>query len=175
MELTMTEFEDLYFRVCNKIREELEEANRNNTISKVLNLFGCENLLINYNTSYNLRSAKILVFGDSQISEDMMKKIVKDHGIRPDRVELRTDYSKNKHYDFSLLKYNSNYSDIIFGPNAHKAVGIDGYSSAIAMMEQNPKEFPKIIKAIGNGELKLTKTSFTKALKDTQLYQNSMY
>ena len=166
MELNVTELETLYFRICNKIKQQLEEANRNNSVSSLLNLFGLDDLIINYNTSYNTRKAKILIFGDSMISKDDMKKIAKDHGIRPDRLEFRIDFNKNKHYDFSNLRFNCNYSDIIFGPNAHKSIGIQGYSSAIAMMEANSKEYPKITKALGNEELKITKTSFAKAIKE---------
>lgn len=38
------------------------------------------------------------------------------------------------------------------------------------MMENESEHFPKITRAIANDELKITKSSFEKALLNTQLY-----
>lgn len=83
------------------------------------------------------------------------------------------DYKKNKRYQFSKLKNNVNYSDILFGPNAHKAMDIGKNSSAIGMFEKHPELYPKKIeiKAYG-GSLKITTTSFRNALMETQAFKD---
>lgn len=68
-----------------------------------------------------------------------------------------------------------NYSDIIVGPTPHKAKGIGGYSSAISMMEHNPEEYPKLVKAeTTTRKLKLTVASFEAALRQTQQYLDNV-
>ena len=125
-----------------------------------------------FNDCINWRRAKILVIGSTNVELDVLKKCAKNLGIDPIHIEWHLDYKKNKSFDFSELKYNINYSDIIFGPLAHKSKGIDGYSSAIAMMQEDPSNYPKIIRAIANKELKISKQSFAAALKNTQFYQH---
>lgn len=93
------------------------------------------------------------MFGCSKLSVNNLELVAKKAGINPSRIEFHLDYEKNKRFDFSRFKDSFIYSDIIFGPSSHKSVGIDGYSSAIA-----------------NDELKITKSSFEKALLNTQLY-----
>ena len=38
------------------------------------------------------------------------------------------------------------------------------------MIENNQEEYPKVIRAMDSNELKLTKTSFREALKNTRVY-----
>ena len=100
-----------------------------------------------------------------------IKKIAKKCGIKADRIEVISEYEKLTNLNFEKYRYNTNYSDIIIGPAPHKVKGIGGYSSAISMMEHNPEEYPKLIRAeTDGGELKLTATSFEAALRQTQQY-----
>lgn len=161
-------------KVLTKIRSELSIANRSNNLQTYLKKIDCNDLLGNYNQYYDSRNAKILVIGASQITQKDMEVIAKRNGINPKRLEFHLDYTENKHFDIGNLRNNYNYSDVIIGPIAHKIVGTEGYSSAIAMIEHNSSEFPKLNKATDGNQLKITKTSFERCIKNTQLYLNEM-
>ena len=125
-----------------------------------------------FNDCINWRRAKILVIGASSVEIDVLKKCAKNLHIDPSRIEWHLDYKKNKNFDFTELKYNTNYSDVIFGPTAHKSKGCDGYSSALALMENESYNYPKVTRAIANSELKITKQSFDAALRSTEFYKH---
>ena len=171
MVLNSIELASLIEKVVSRITKEIEIANRNNDINSYLSSIRCEDLIERYNTYYDSRNAKILVVAGTEVNADDLRMAAKKNGINPNLLELRLDYNKNKHYDFSKLKNNSQYSDIIFGPVSHKVTGLGDYSNIIEMFNQNPEEYPKVIKASTGNDLKLTKTSFTDALKKTQRYQ----
>jgi len=168
--LNSEELKDLVESSSSRISKEIERNNRLGCLTDYLYKIGCADLLKKHQ-SY-VRGAKILVFGASEISEDIMRKIAKENGIDPKTLEFETDYRKNKHYDFSLLKNNTNYSDTIFGPIAHKGVNIGNNSSALAMIENDPAAYPNLIRTSVNNDLKITRNSFREAIVKTQAYKD---
>lgn len=76
-----------------------------------------------------------------------MQKIAKRCGIKADRIEVISKCEKSTNLNFEKYRNNTNYSDIIIGLTPHKEKGIGRYSSAISMMENNPEEYPKLVKA----------------------------
>ena len=162
--LSVEALREIALRVMEKIQKELEIQNSLGCLDNYLTSIHCSEFVANYNTSFIPREAKIAVFGCSKLSVNNLELVTKKAGINPSRIEF--------HLDFSRFKDSFIYSDIIFGPSSHKSVGIDGYSSAIAMMENESEHFPKITRAIANDELKITKSSFEKALVSTQLYMS---
>lgn len=175
MALELSEYETLRDKVLERISRDLEQSNRTNELEGYLNKISCSDLLEEYNKYYDTRNARILIIGASMISEDDIKKAAKNLGINPKRLEFHLDYDKNKHFNIMELRNNTNYSDIIFGPNAHKMVGIEDNSSAIALIKNNAKDFPKLTLAVSNSEtqeLKITKSSIEQAFMKTQYYQD---
>lgn len=170
--LSVEALREITLRVMEKIQKELEIQNSLGCLDNYLTSIHCSEFVVNYNTSFIPREAKIAVFGCSKLSVNNLELVAKKAGINPSRIEFHMDYEKNKRFDFSRFKDSFIYSDIIFGPSSHKSVGIGGYSSAIAMMENESEHFPKITRAIANDELKITKSSFEKALLSTQLYMS---
>lgn len=170
--LSVEALREITLRVMEKIQKELEIQNSLGCLDNYLTSIHCSEFVANYNTSFIPREAKIAVFGCSKLSVNNLELVAKKAGINPSRIEFHMDYEKNKRFNFSRFKDSFIYSDIIFGPSSHKSVGIDGYSSAIAMMENESEHFPKITRAIANDELKITKSSFEKALLSTQLYMS---
>ena len=168
--LNTEELKELVERVNNKIVSELQIANRSGSLVEYLRSIDCSEMYVS-NQIYS-KDAKILVFGASEIEESEMKNIAKEFGIKPSALEFETDYKKNKHFDFSKLKDNPGYSDVIFGPIAHKGKNIGDNSSAIAMMENNPNHFPNIIRACSSNELKITRNSFRNAIQKTRIYMD---
>ena len=170
MVLDVIKLEGLYDRLTQEIRKDLYQANREQDIESYLKKIHYENLIQGYNTCYDRKNAKVVVIGDAMISVDDMRKIAKKNGLNPQHLEFHLDYNRLTNLDFNQFRNNPSYSDIIFGPNPHKARGIEGYSSAISMMQHEADQFPKLIIAEASNELKMTKTSFTKAIQNTQMY-----
>ena len=141
------EIELLIEKISQKIREEIYTANR----------LG------------NLDNAKIIVIGSIEVKQQEIKACLKNVGINPDRVEFYSDYEKLPNIDFSFLRNNMNYSDILVCAMPHKMKSIDGYSSLTSMIEDNQNEFPKLIKI---GEMKYSNTAFKEALRKTNYYQD---
>ena len=158
-----------------KLSSELIIANQSNELEEYLSKIGCNDWIEKYNTSWLAHNAKVLVIGDMNINCKSIQKIAKKCGIKADRIEVISEYEKLTNLNFEKYRNNTNYSDIIIGPTPHKAKGIGSYSSAISMMEQNPEEFPKLIRAeTATGKLKLTATSFEAALRQTQQYLDNI-
>lgn len=170
MVLDAIKLDDLYVRLVQEIKKDLFQANREQDIESYLKKIHYENLIQGYNTYYDKKNAKVVVIGDAMISVDEMRKIAKKNGISPQLLEFHLDYDRLTNFDYNQFRNNPGYSDIIFGPNPHKARGIEGYSSAISMMQQEAGQFPKLTIAEASNELKITKTSFTKAIQNTQMY-----
>ncbi len=115
----------------------------------------------------------MLIFGDSRTNVDELIKGAKELGLDSKLLEFRLDYKKNKHLDFRILKNNQTYSDVMFGPNAHKSMGIGNNTSAIEMFNVHPELYPnKVDIQTESGQLKTTKSSFMNALMKTQMYKD---
>lgn len=159
----------IYNAILEKISKEVREASDNNI--KLFELIEKYNLFEDEKTDYhNNLNAKILFVGDMGISLDILYTIAKkEFDITRDRIKT-LDYQEAKHFDFQSLKWYSEYTDIVVGPNAHKAIGIDGYNSLISMIKAEQENFPLLTEAIDStGKLKFTKTSIRKALSQTKL------
>ena len=172
MVLDAIKIENLYDRLIQQIKKDLYDANREQDVESYLKKIHYEELIQGYNTYYDKKNAKVAVIGASMISVDDMKKILKKHGLEPHRFEFYLDYEKLTNFDINKFRNNPYYSDIIFGPNPHKIKGIDGHSSAISLMRDEADEFPKLSVAEAGNELKITKSSFTKAIENTQMYSD---
>lgn len=170
MVLNAVKLEDLYCRLAKQIKKDLYQANREQDIESYLEKIHYAEFIQGYNTYYDRKNAKCVVIGASMISIDDMHRILKKHGLEPRRFEFYLDYSKLTNIDINKFRDNPYYSDIIFGPNPHKIKGIDGYSSAISMIKNESDRFPKLIIAETGNEIKITKSSFTKAIENTQMY-----
>lgn len=168
--LNSEELKDLIKKVCDKVSKEIDVANRVGDLTDYLRKIDCSDLLRNH-MPYS-KGAKILVIGKSEISEEEMKRIAIESGINPKNMEFELDYKKNKHFDYSKLKNNTGYSDVIFGPVAHKGVNIGDNSSAITLLENDPESYPNVVRADANSSLKITRNSFRIAITKTQAYKD---
>ena len=163
---------EIYNALLEKISNEVREASGDDeALLKIIekyNLFEEESNDDTY--YYDSSNAKILIIGDLSISPDIMYTIArKEFNIPRDRI-VHKDYQQAKHFDYQSLKGYSDYTDIIIGPNAHKAEGIEGYSSVVAMIKAEQNDFPLLtLAAEPSGKLKFTKTSLRNALKETKL------
>ena len=81
------------------------------------------------------------------------------------------DYNSSKHFDTERLRYSCKYSDIICGPIPHKIEGMGDTSSFISVIEKNPSEYPKLIKAVANKGLKFSISGFKDCILKTRFFE----
>ena len=162
---------ELTEKITQKIIREVTEAYHANQINEILKKYGLdEEIQYSY---YDINRAKILVIGNSRVNKNDLYGIAKSLGIRRDILEFELDYIRIHNFDFNNLRNSMVYSDVLVGPMPHRAEGIDGYSSFLAMADSHPEEFPKIIKLQSSNELKITKESFRNGLQNTRYAQLS--
>ena len=168
--LGIDELEVILDEIYNKIRREVTLANR-------LGIDELNEVLKKYEVQTNneeqlyidLDRSKVLIVGNLSASKKDIEGICKSIGIDYDRLAF-VDYEQSTNYNYEKLRYSNQYSDVIFGPMPYKAVGIGNNSSVITLLESNPKEYPKAIRAMAGDALKLTKTSIKEALMKTRIY-----
>ena len=112
--------------------------------------------------------SKIVVIGAISTKDKNAYNCLKILGIDKANVIFYSDYKKIKNIDFNFLRNSNKYSDVLICSMPHKIVGIEGYASFAAMVEENQTEFPQIIK-IGN--MKYSKNAFINALMKTNYYK----
>lgn len=105
---------------------------------------------------------KILVIGQSVTSRDNLLGIVKIYGYEKKDFVFWDDYDKIKTYAERMS--GGSFTSIIAGPMPHKVSGVGDYSSLIEKMKQPGYPYMEEARNEG-GELKITKTSFKKALE----------
>lgn len=159
-------------KIYQKVLQEVTQASAENRIDELLIKYGL-NDEIEY-SYYDINNSKILVVGDSRVSIDDLIGIAKKYGISSNKLEFELDYTRLHNFDFGKLRNSLTYSDVLVGPLPHKVEGIDGFSSFLAMVDNNPSDFPKVIRLEASNELKITKESFKNGLLNSRLY-NDLY
>jgi hypothetical protein len=164
----INELEQSILEVINeRLLISLIKANRGGELSTLLNLLGMEDLLTPSFEIKSLPMGKIVVFGDSAIPQEQLAGIAKSLGIRKDRLEFNLDYMAVQKYDYRKFENTSKYCVILIGPIPHMTTGTDGYASLISALEAKNRIIPAKIKRLENtNSLKITKTSFRKALEE---------
>lgn len=155
--------------IVDKFIEILTKANREGRVSEVLEKFGIDTQQYAY---CEYKSAKILVIGYSEVNIVDLKRVVRKYHLNEDKFEfvLEPDYIKN--YPMDSLKNNYRYSDIFIGPIPHKTTGMGDTSSIIAKIKNNQDEYPKLTELKDANELKISKSSFEKAILGSEMLKN---
>lgn len=145
--------------------EILTKLNREEKLEDFLRMIGKESLLQKKQDLYwSTRSGYIVVLGESQIKVKIMQGILKELGIRKERLECYLGYEEAKTFPYKKIQYQPRYSLILVGSMGHKAQDIGDHSSAITMMEQE-EGFPPV-RRLGSNNLKITKSNFKEALQN---------
>ncbi len=106
---------------------------------------------------------KILVIGQPAVGTDKLLGIVRTLGYEKNDFVFWDDYDKIKSYAERMA--GGAFTSIIAGPMPHKVGGLGDYSSLIEKMKQ--PGYPYLVESRSEGgELKITKTSFRKAIED---------
>lgn len=169
MEYSYIEIANIRSKAHSFVNAELNRAIASNTIDEFLEKY-CITIEEEW-MPFETRRAKVLVLGGLSCNRDELISVAKKLGFSKDSLEFISDYSNLTNLDVNKYRNSTVYSDIIFGPVPHKQIGIGDSSSFIALIQNNPAEFPRATKAIANGVLKITKNSFEHALKQTRYYE----
>lgn len=168
MALEVQEIEMVIQELTKQLKKEILIANITGELENVLTKYGYRQEKYE-NFYYDKRNAKIIVIGEIQTKEKEVLGCLKSIGIDKQKVEFYTDYHKLKNTNFSFLRNNANYSDILVCAMPHKMAGITGYNSFVSMVEENPKEFPTLTRI---GKMKYSNSAFKEALLKTNYYRN---
>lgn len=168
MEYTFSQLSEIKSKIFSKIAKEIELANKNNEMQALFDKYGIyfEEEAMQVDT----RTMKVLVLGALAGKLKDYQMAVKKMDINPDNVEFIDTYD-DKRFNVAKLEYSMEYSDIIYGPNPHKQVGMGDTNSFLAEMERNPEKFPRVIKAISNDKLKITISGFKSAITSTRYFE----
>lgn len=150
-------------RLHSEIRRSFKSGNLELYLGKIdmLDLLPAENEQSIYETDPH---GKIIVFGDSHLKATELLGTGKSFGLSKDRFELHLSYEESKTYPFQKLRYNPNYRLILFGPVPHSGEGKEDASSIITNLQQKDG-YPKVLCLSDSHKLKITKTSFARAIK----------
>ena len=168
MDYSYSQLSEIKAKIFAKISKEIEIANKNNEMQVLLDKYGIyfEEETIQVDT----RTMKVLVLGalagrlkDYQIAAKKMD-------INPNNVEFVDTYD-DKRFNVAKLEYSMEYSDIIYGPNPHKQLGMGDTNSFLAEMKRHPEKYPRVIEAVSNDKLKITINGFRTSLTSTRYFE----
>lgn len=163
----LAELEDAVLReLPDKITNALTTANRTGRLEELFELLNMTDLLRPTETLKTYKDGKIIVIGDAEVKEETLKAIAKSFNIDKERLEFCLDYEKAQKYDYRKLQYASLYRVVLFGPVPHSSTGKGDSSSVIADMEKRQDCYPRVVRLGNNLDLKITKSSFKKALAE---------
>ena len=149
-----------------EIQHRVIEANRKGTLEELLEAWGMKDLVHSEAPKFeSYKTGKIVVIGQSEVKEEMLKQIANKAGIDKNRFEFCLDYEQTKSYNYRKLQYEPLYRVVLVGPTPHKTEGTGESSSVIAEME-NGEGYPRVIRLMAGEKLKITKTNFKNALAD---------
>ena len=156
-------------RIIDKVTKEIFNASNDLEIEDIIAKYGI--ILEESIVPINKRTSMILVLGALQGKKSGYQLIAKKLCIPEQNIQFIDDYSKMDTFNAEQLRYSDKYSDIIIGAIPHSMKNKGDFSSAITMIENNPKEYPKLLKAVANNSLKITNSNFKELLKQTRYYQ----
>lgn len=147
------------------IRIRVLEANRRGTLKQLLQDMGMQDILRPTSTFESYREGKIVVIGDSEVKEDMLRSIAGKAGIDKNRLEFCLEYSETQKYNYKKLQYAPQYRVVLFGPVPHSVTGKGDSSSVITEMESQDA-YPRVVRLCSNKTMKITKSNFKAAIED---------
>ena len=166
---SQSQIADVRGKIMAIINKEIDIAVRNGALEEILERYG---ISLDYEPEMpvNTRRMKILVLGELAGSLRDYQTVAKKCGISLDNMEF-ISYVESKRLNAARLQYSNEYSDIICGPIPHKIQGMGETSSLLALIENHPSEYPKLLKATSNNTLKISITGFRELLFKTRYFE----
>ena len=137
-----------------KLEEVMTFMNRSGKLESFMQLIGLESLL-NAEIIYNPRAkGKIVVIGDSKISNEVIWSIGKRYNLPKNRFEIHPEYDDAKRFNYRKMRNSNGYAAVVFGATPHSTACKGTYSSVVSAME-NEEGYPPAFRMD-----KITKSSF---------------
>ena len=156
-------------KIIFKIQKEFQSCRTDRDIDTIMEKYG--DFLEESNAMPVSKSKSvILVIGALAGKKSEYQLAAKKLGIPEKNIEFINDYSKLGNFNTAKLRYSEKYSDIILGPNPHKMERIDGKSSLLQAIKENPDMYPKLNVAVSNEALKISLSNFKELIKKTRYY-----
>lgn len=146
------------------IRIRIIEANRRGTLEELLAKMGMADLLEAEDKYETYIDGKIVVIGESNVKEEVLRAIAEKAGVDKKRIEFCLDYQATQKYNYSKLYYAPQYRVVMFGAVPHSTTGTKNSGSVIAEME-NKEGYPRVVRLMAGDQLKLTKSNFKQAIE----------
>jgi len=115
-----------------------------------------------------MAGGKIAVIGGSALREPEIRRIARNEGIDPKRIECCLDYKSTKNYNYQRLRNCRKYQAVLVGPIVHSASG-KGCSSSLITALETGKDYPTVIRLESGNTLRITKNNLTNALRSLRL------
>ncbi len=151
-----------------EILEEIEKkiflANITGELDDLLTKWGLANFVQTAPLYEPYKSGKIVVVGQTELTESILLAIGKQFGLDKGRFEFCLDYTKAQKFNYKKLQHNTSYSAILFGPVPHSTKYKGDSNNIIAELEKQ-SGYPHIGRISTGNELKITNTSFKRALE----------
>jgi hypothetical protein len=109
-------------------------------------------------------NGKIIVVGASEVKQNVLLAVAKEHGFSKDRFDLLLEYYDCQKYDFGKTRNNSKYALVLFGPVPHSGTSKEDAGSVISKLETPGGGYPPVIRLGSNG-LRISKSNFADALE----------
>lgn len=149
--------------IINEITEKVTYANRMDNLPELLEKWGLRQLIKEDEVFESYKDGKIVIIGQSDVKERELRSIAKALKVK-NNFEFNLEYYDAEKYQYNKLMYAPSYRVVMFGPIPHSSQGKHDSSSAIAEMESKPNIYPRVVRLGKDGELKITKTGFKRAL-----------
>ncbi len=153
--------------ILDEVQSKILFANQEGTLPELLSKRGLSHLLSptdDYGVQNNPRG-ELIVIGDSLTDLNILRTIASQKGISKNRLKF-VGYDEVKSVDCSKWKYSYSVAAILCGPLPHKAKGMGDSSSLIQSLKDAPGPTPVRDLRESSGELKISKTSFSKMLDE---------
>lgn len=172
MKLNNRNMDKLIQQVSEQIACMLIKANENGRIEDtVRKLVGKDDYERNYKNQYFFDfNQKVLVIGASRIDKTQMYTIAEEYLIDRDHLVIVDDYKRITRYDFDKLVNSEQFSDMLIACVPHKTKGLHGDFAIIEHVRNHADQYPHHIVVRAGNTIKLTASSFSKALSQTVYY-----
>lgn len=161
----MKDIDQLIIDASTRFLDELTQAESLGEFNSIIHRVGYEDLLVESDYWLDtLPYGKVLVMGDLSMKEKELQGWFKSYGIDKNRI-VHISFEEVKNYDISRLEYSDVYRLILVGPVPHSAKGMGDESSVITSLENNPN-ITKVKRLMSGNELKISKESLKKSLKE---------
>lgn len=164
--LELVELEEaIMLELPDTISHILSRANRTGVMEELLGMLEMTHLLQPTIRSETDRDGKIVVIGESEVTEERLLAIAKGLGLEKKRFEFCLDYDKAQRFDYRKLQYEPSYRVVLFGPIPHSTAGKGESKSTITEIERKVG-YPRVVRLQNGHALKITKNNFKTALME---------